>query len=79
MDERRQEPVSGRPPTEAEWQALLARQAIGRIYGVRTTGIACRFGCASRVPLRRNVVVFDLLGQAQAAGFRACKRCGADV
>ncbi len=48
------------------------------VFGVRTTGIACRSGCPSRPPLRRNVVFFDDIAAALAAGFRACKRCAPD-
>src|SRR5271166_1034973 len=44
-------------------------------YGVRTTGVYCRPGCASRRPLRANTVFFETPAAAEAAGFRACKRC----
>jgi AraC family transcriptional regulator, regulatory protein of adaptative response / methylated-DNA-[protein]-cysteine methyltransferase len=40
-----------------------------------TTGIYCRPSCASRQPRRENVRFFDTGSQAEAAGFRACKRC----
>lgn len=45
------------------------------VYAVSTTGIYCRPGCRSRRPRRENVVFFDNARAAQAAGFRACKRC----
>ena len=48
------------------------------IYAVRTTGVYCRPGCASRLPNRRNVAFFDDAVQAKAAGYRACKRCRPD-
>jgi AraC family transcriptional regulator of adaptative response/methylated-DNA-[protein]-cysteine methyltransferase len=38
-------------------------------------GIYCRPGCPSPRPLRRNVKFFKTSGDAEAAGFRACKRC----
>jgi AraC family transcriptional regulator, regulatory protein of adaptative response / methylated-DNA-[protein]-cysteine methyltransferase len=44
-------------------------------YGVRTTGVYCRPGCASRLPLRRNTVFFETPQAAEAAGLRPCKRC----
>lgn len=45
------------------------------LYGVRTTGVYCRPGCASRLPRRENVVFFVSQNEAEAAGFRACRRC----
>jgi AraC family transcriptional regulator of adaptative response/methylated-DNA-[protein]-cysteine methyltransferase len=47
-------------------------------YGVTTTRIYCRTGCASRRPLARNVRFFDDVQSARDAGFRACKRCRPD-
>ena len=44
-------------------------------YGVSTTGVYCRPGCASRRPLRANTVFFATIAEAEAAGLRACKRC----
>ncbi len=68
---------------EARWQAVLRRDGAmdGQfVYGVVTTGVYCRPGCASRVPRRENVRFFDSAAEAEAAGLRACKRCtpGAD-
>lgn len=48
------------------------------IYAVKTTGVACRVGCASRTPRPENVVWFDDLDAAMDAGFRPCKRCRPD-
>jgi len=60
------------------WERLVARDSKARfVYGVTTTGVYCRSGCASRRPLRENVRFFQTVVEAQAAGFRACKRCGA--
>ncbi|EEW24221.1 Ada metal-binding domain-containing protein [Rhodobacter ferrooxidans] len=67
--------TTSRPVGDAEWAALLARQVLPLFYGVRSTGVLCRFGCAARAPLRRNVVVFDTVQAAAEAGFRPCKRC----
>ena len=57
------------------WAALLARRSHAGVYGVRTTGIYCRYGCAARPPLRRNAVHFAEAGLAAAQGFRPCLRC----
>ncbi len=46
-----------------------------KFYGVKTTGIVCRFGCPSKTPLPQNVRYFDSIEQATAQGFRCCKRC----
>jgi AraC family transcriptional regulator of adaptative response/methylated-DNA-[protein]-cysteine methyltransferase len=42
---------------------------------VRTTGIYCRPSCTARMPKRENVTFFADAEGAEAAGFRACKRC----
>lgn len=62
---------------EQRWHQVSQRRAepASFVYAVRTTGIYCRPGCASRLPLRRNVQFFDHPADAIAAGFRACKRC----
>jgi AraC family transcriptional regulator, regulatory protein of adaptative response / methylated-DNA-[protein]-cysteine methyltransferase len=60
------------------WAALEKRDgaAAGRFfYGVKTTGVYCRPGCASRLPLRRNTAFFETTAAAEAAGLRSCKRC----
>lgn len=62
---------------ESAWKQLAARDPQARFfYGVATTGVFCRPSCASRRPLRANVRFFRTAAEAQAAGFRACKRCG---
>jgi AraC family transcriptional regulator of adaptative response/methylated-DNA-[protein]-cysteine methyltransferase len=61
---------------DAAWQQILARDRDAEfIYGVTTTGVFCRPGCASRRPLRKNVRIFSTETQARTAGFRPCKRC----
>jgi len=44
-------------------------------YGVVTTGVYCRPSCPSRSPKRENVRLYQDPEAAEAAGFRACKRC----
>jgi AraC family transcriptional regulator of adaptative response / DNA-3-methyladenine glycosylase II len=46
---------------------------------VRTTGIYCRPSCPARTPLPRNVTFFTTAAAAQAAGYRACRRCRPDA
>ncbi|MCK6441351.1 bifunctional DNA-binding transcriptional regulator/O6-methylguanine-DNA methyltransferase Ada [Elstera cyanobacteriorum] len=48
-------------------------------YGVMTTGVYCRPGCASRAPKRQNVRFYASPAEAQADGLRACKRCRPDA
>lgn len=66
---------------ERRWQVLLERQQVADppfIYAVKTTGIYCRPGCASRLPKRDNVSFFSNVQAAREAGFRPCKRCQPD-
>jgi AraC family transcriptional regulator of adaptative response/methylated-DNA-[protein]-cysteine methyltransferase len=60
------------------WAALEKRDtgAAGQFfYGVKTTGVYCRPGCTSRLPLRKNTLFFETQAEAEAAGLRPCKRC----
>src|SRR5205085_7004479 len=60
------------------WAAVIAHDARqdGRFfYSVKTTGVYCRPGCASRRPRRENVAFYETTAAAEAAGFRPCKRC----
>ena len=58
------------------WQQVLTRQAGTEfLYAVTTMGVFCRPGCPSPRPLRKNVRFFPSVPEAEAAGFRACKRC----
>lgn len=63
---------------EQRWQAVADRTPSDFVFGVRTTGVFCRPGCKSRLPLRRNLRFFDNAAQARKAGFRPCKRCKPD-
>jgi AraC family transcriptional regulator of adaptative response/methylated-DNA-[protein]-cysteine methyltransferase len=64
-----------RLPEEALWQTVLARQTGDFLYAVTTMGVYCRPNCPSPRPLRKNVRFFENPFLAEAAGFRACKRC----
>jgi AraC family transcriptional regulator of adaptative response/methylated-DNA-[protein]-cysteine methyltransferase len=66
---------------DARWHAIVRRDAgaDGTFwYSVRTTGIYCRPSCGARRPRRENVRFHDTAGDAERAGFRACKRCRPD-
>ncbi|MFV9503662.1 MAG: bifunctional DNA-binding transcriptional regulator/O6-methylguanine-DNA methyltransferase Ada [Oscillochloridaceae bacterium umkhey_bin13] len=66
------------PNATMRWAAVTSRdrQADGTfVYAVQTTGIYCRPSCPSRQPRREHVQFFDDATAAEAAGFRACKRC----
>ena len=49
------------------------------ITAVTSTGIYCRPSCPAITPKRANVHFFPTAAAAQAAGFRACKRCRPDA
>lgn len=57
------------------WQLVLTRQPADFLYAVATMGVYCRPTCPSPRPLRKNVCYFRGCAEAEAAGFRACKRC----
>ena len=73
------EPASPRFVTADErWAAVMRRDvaADGRFYySVRTTGVYCRPSCAARLARRENVAFHATCAEAEAAGFRPCKRC----
>jgi methylphosphotriester-DNA--protein-cysteine methyltransferase len=65
-------------PTDAQFEAILGCSHHADTdfwYGVATTGIYCRPSCRSKAPLRENVRIFSSPAEAEAAGYRACKRC----
>jgi AraC family transcriptional regulator, regulatory protein of adaptative response / methylated-DNA-[protein]-cysteine methyltransferase len=66
---------------ETRWQAVQGRNPVadGRfVYAVATTGIYCRPSCGARPARRDNVSFYRAPADAEAAGFRACKRCRPD-
>jgi AraC family transcriptional regulator of adaptative response/methylated-DNA-[protein]-cysteine methyltransferase len=69
------------PDADALYDSLAARD--GRFEGmafacVKTTGIFCRLTCPARTAKRENVSFRATVGECEAAGFRACKRCKPD-
>lgn len=62
----------------SRWRAVSTRDPAADgvfVYAVRSTRIYCRPICSARLARRANVDFFDTSQQAEAAGFRACKRC----
>jgi AraC family transcriptional regulator of adaptative response/methylated-DNA-[protein]-cysteine methyltransferase len=60
------------------WAAVMARDPAfdGTFYySVASTGVYCRPSCAARRPKRENVRFHATCADAEAAGFRPCKRC----
>ncbi|MCY3811998.1 MAG: bifunctional DNA-binding transcriptional regulator/O6-methylguanine-DNA methyltransferase Ada [Gammaproteobacteria bacterium] len=69
---------SGAGSDDQRWDAVVRRDhaAAGEfVYGVTTTGVYCRPGCAARRPRRENVRFYASCADAQNAGFRPCRRC----
>ena len=66
------------PVSDPRYDAVVARDAAwdGRfVYGVASTGVYCNPSCAARTPKAANVSFHADCAAAEAAGFRACKRC----
>jgi len=60
------------------WHAIVSRDATADgafFFAVTTTGIYCRPSCGARQPKRENVLIFKSSIDAEAAGYRPCKRC----
>ncbi|MBZ5710531.1 bifunctional DNA-binding transcriptional regulator/O6-methylguanine-DNA methyltransferase Ada [Nannocystis pusilla] len=64
--------------SDPRWPAVVAADPAADgsfFYSVVTTGVYCRPSCASRTPRPENVAFHTTVADAEAAGFRACKRC----
>lgn len=62
----------------ARWRALTIRDPNANglfVYAVKSTNCYCRPTCPARLARRANVVFYKTPTEAEAAGFRACKRC----
>lgn len=67
---------------DPRWTAVRARDAgaDGRFfYSVASTGVYCRPSCGARTPRPENVSFHASRTDAEAAGFRPCKRCRPDL
>lgn len=60
---------------DTRWDLVTSRTPADFLYAVATMGIYCRPGCPSPRPRRQNVRYFAAPAEAEAAGFRACRRC----
>ncbi len=63
---------------DARWKAVVARgrDSDGKFfYAVATTGVYCQPSCTARRPHRKNVKFYTNAHDAEASGFRPCKRC----
>lgn len=75
-------PAPGQLDPESCYRAVKSRDRRfdGVFYtAVRTTGIYCRPSCPARTPAYANVTFHPSAAAAQAAGYRACKRCLPDA
>lgn len=62
----------------SRWAAVQIRNPLAAsafVYSVTTTKIYCRPTCPSRLARRANIMFHDSAAEAEADGFRACKRC----
>lgn len=66
---------------DPRWTAVVARDAAADgtfYYSVGSTGVYCRPSCAARLARPENVRFHATCAEAEAAGFRPCKRCRPD-
>lgn len=62
----------------SRWRAVRHRdeRANGTfVFAVKTTGIYCKPSCPAKRANRENVLFYDSFLEAEATGFRPCKRC----
>ena len=67
--------LTGAAISDAGYAVMAAKGAFAGAYGVVSTGIVCVAGCPARLPLSRNVLVYQSVAAAVGEGFRPCKRC----
>jgi AraC family transcriptional regulator of adaptative response/methylated-DNA-[protein]-cysteine methyltransferase len=66
---------------DVRWASVVARDPEADTkfyYSVKTTGVYCRPSCAARLARPENVRFHATCKDAEAAGFRPCKRCKPD-
>ncbi len=77
--------ISGEPrfaDDDARWAAVRRRdpKADGEfVFAVGTTGVYCHPSCSARAARRENVSFHRTPLEAEAAGYRPCKRCRPDL
>jgi AraC family transcriptional regulator, regulatory protein of adaptative response / methylated-DNA-[protein]-cysteine methyltransferase len=63
---------------DPRWHSVVDRDAEADgmfVYAVKSTGVYCRLSCPSRVAKPKNVTFYASCADAEAAGYRACRRC----
>ena len=73
--------LAARIVSDPRWAKIVARDkaADGSFYySVKTTGVYCRPSCPARQARPENVQLYSTTTEAEAAGFRPCKRCKPD-
>src|SRR4051812_335363 len=66
---------------DPRWRSVVERDPAADgtfVYAVATTGVYCRPSCPSRTARPRNVAFHATCAEAEAAGYRACRRCNPD-
>lgn len=75
-------PTAAAASRDPRWAQILSRdpRADGRFfYSVKTSGVYCRPSCKARPARPENIAFHTTAQEAEAAGFRPCKRCKPDV
>ncbi len=78
MTQTREKRPRGADSEQQLWKAVVARDKTQDgifYYSVSSTGIYCRPSCSARLANRENVRFHATCEEAEAAGFRPCKRC----
>jgi AraC family transcriptional regulator of adaptative response/methylated-DNA-[protein]-cysteine methyltransferase len=63
---------------DPRWRSVVNRDADADgmfVYAVKSTGVYCRPSCPSRAAKPQNVTFYASCADAEAAGYRACRRC----
>jgi AraC family transcriptional regulator, regulatory protein of adaptative response / methylated-DNA-[protein]-cysteine methyltransferase len=63
---------------DPRWRSVVNRDAAADgmfVYAVKSTGVYCRPSCPSRAAKPKNVTFYTACADAEAAGYRACRRC----
>ena len=71
-------PAADDPRNDRRLAAFLARDKAARgcfVVGVTSTRVYCAPGCPAKTPKLANLRLFASPSEAEAAGFRACRRC----
>ncbi|MBB6260603.1 AraC family transcriptional regulator of adaptative response/methylated-DNA-[protein]-cysteine methyltransferase [Paenochrobactrum gallinarii] len=65
---------------DPRWQKVMSRDKSARdfVFAVQSTAIYCLACCPARRPNPENISFYNTPAEAEAAGYRACKRCKPD-